>query len=216
MFIWAYTPITLAHTLNGELMKIKFFSIVLIMFLFCIAHTNAFAIDDTNVVASAERVIFKLKNVFSKIAYIIANNSGNEWYNTRYFLIDEPSYDVKKTDSMVSPYMLIVNMHLVYDSNINGPNADGSDSTSKCYKSIKDARKYNSKRDFVGGPNVTNLQIFYALQKDVWVLKGGNSAFDVHIKPYLQDKENENTFKEIMIVTAMDNPKIIPPKKVKK
>jgi len=155
-------------------------------------------VDENKLLKSAERVVSiwtsNLEEGFDLLKRVESSSSDKEnyyyWTVRRLTLIGIPSYDVRRTDSLVSPYKLIINFRVKYEDNVSGPNVNGHYSKSLKstygYSSAENAMKYTNPEDFVDlnpigksspGSNVMRLSAFYAFQGDRWVLKGGSDLF---------------------------------------
>jgi hypothetical protein len=156
-------------------------------------------VDQSKLLKSAERVVSiwtsNLEGGFDVLKRVESSSLDKEnyyyWTVRRLTLIGMPSYDVRRTDSLVSPYKLIINFRVKYEDNTSGPNVNGyySKSLQKTYgySSAKNAMKYTKPEDFIDlnpicksrpGSNVMRLSAFYAFQGDKWVLKGGSNLFE--------------------------------------
>jgi hypothetical protein len=120
-------------------------------------------------------------------------------------------YDIKRTDSIISPYLLIVSLRTSFMDNAASPNANGHyDSFLKKtygFKTAEEALANTKPMDFppestgkVGGE--LDLKIQYAYQKGVWVLKGGNNLFGYNFMEHLNSKENGHYFKDLLAIPA--------------
>jgi len=164
-------------------------------------------VDQSKILKSAERVVSLWSSGLGRgvdLLYKYEEESPSYFYWTvrRLTLIGTPSYDVQRTDSLVSPYKLIINFSVKYYDNESGPNANGyyDESLEKTYgyRSPEDAMKYTNPEDFIDlnstyksepGDNVMDLSAFFAFQGGKWVLKGGNDLFMLNFFR----EENKNT-----------------------
>lgn len=156
-------------------------------------------IDQSKLLKSAERVVSiwasNLEGGFNVLKRVESSSLDKEnyyyWTVRRLTLIGIPSYDVRRTDSLVSPYKLIINFRVKYEDNTSGPNVNGYYSKSLKrtygYSSAENAMRYTNPEDFIDlnpicksrpGSNVMRLSTFYAFQGDKWVLKGGSDLFE--------------------------------------
>ena len=166
---------------------------------------SALAADEAAVVVSAEKIAQKWDALLSAGINLVWFHPGDEyWYVTRYTLLPGSSgFDVKKTDSLVSPYMLIITFSTSPINNTDSPNANGLIKSVKRkggFKSAEDALANVAATDFVGQSFQRSMRLNYALQKGIWVLKGGNDMFDLYIGRHLTDKEN-GFFRLIILFT---------------
>lgn len=141
-----------------------------------------------NIIDSAEKkVVGAWESQLSRGLTILRHIESDRYsyYDVRKLvLISVLSYDIKKTDSIVSPYKLILNFSVNYFDNTTGPKANGyhSNSTNKTYG-------YKTSQEALGCVRASDLEkgspmdmvVYYALQKNKWVLKGGNSLFQANI-----------------------------------
>lgn len=156
-------------------------------------------VDQSKLLKSAERVVSiwtsNLEGGFDVLKRVESSSLDKEnyyyWTVRRLTLIGMPSYDVRRTDSLVSPYKLIINFRVKYEDNTSGPNVNGYYSKSLKstygYSSAENAMKYTNPEDFIDlnpiyksrpGSKVMRLSAFYAFQGDKWVLKGGSDLFE--------------------------------------
>lgn len=156
-------------------------------------------VDQSKLLKTAERVVSiwtsNLEGGFDVLKRVESSSLDKEnyyyWTVRRITLIGIPSYDVRRTDSLVSPYKLIINFRVKYEDNTSGPNVNGHYSKSLKstygYSSAENAMKYTNPEDFIDlnpiyksrpGSNVMSLSAFYAFQGDKWVLKGGSDLFE--------------------------------------
>jgi len=173
--------------------KFTVFTLSLLAMSFSMMDLAYSEVDQSEILKSAERVVSLWSSKLGggiDVLNKVESSSYFYWTVRRLTLIGTPSYDVKKTDSLVSPYKLIINFSVKYDDNTSGPNVNGhyDKSLKKTYgyRSSEDAMKYTNTEDFVDinpisktkpGGNVMDLSVFYAFQGEKWVLKGGNDLF---------------------------------------
>jgi hypothetical protein len=180
------------------------------LFILLPIETKVWAIDETKLVSSAEKVVEAWGKVLSKEVDLVSYTSSGYWRVRRHKLIDGTlSYDIKKTDSIVSPYMLIVGFKTFFMDNDSSPNAKGyyDQNLKKWYgfKTAEEALTNTNPIDFA--PDITgrrgldlDLKVHYAYQKVIWVLKGGNRLFGFNFSEHLYSKENGHYFKDLLSI----------------
>ena len=172
----------------------------------------AWAVDEAQLTASSEKVVDAWAKLLSQNVDLVSYYRNGYWSIRRHKLIPgSMSYDIKKTDSIVSPYMLIVSFSTSFMDNGLSPNANGyfDKSLRKWFgfSSAEEAFAKTKLEDFppdfrgkVGGD--LDLSVRYAYQKGVWVLKGGNDWFGFNFVQHLTSKENGHYFKDLLAIPA--------------
>lgn len=96
------------------------FSIIILM------ELSAWAADESKVVSSAEKVVKRWVELLPKKGSeaVCLIRKGGYWI-VRHFNNVEVSYDVKKTDSIISPYILTISIWSSYVDNDQSPSANG-------------------------------------------------------------------------------------------
>lgn len=182
--------------------------ITIVFFIIFIASVSlSWAISEDKLVSSAEKVVSLWQKLFSKDVILLGGSSSDNfrWATKMHLIEDSFSYDVKRTDSIVSPYQLIINFKINYlGTNLDSPNANGIylSSSNKTYgfKTAEDALKHMNEEDLkdYSFKMVFDLQIYYALQKGSWVFKDGNENFNRYIgRSGMTKKENLHLFKDL-------------------
>ncbi|MDY7000558.1 MAG: hypothetical protein SVS15_02100 [Thermodesulfobacteriota bacterium] len=163
-------------------MKNYSFLIFLALITILVLPGMSYAKDEEVVLESAKEVINIWQQHLDKGIDIINFSPKDNYWFMRRIIGGRISYDVKRTDSLVSPYKLIIYVNNIkYKENINGPGANGyySKDLNKIYgyKSKLEALNKVSKMDFTCQGNFDFI-IFYAFQDNGWVLKGGDTYFE--------------------------------------
>ena len=98
---------------------------------------------------------------------------------------DRVSFDVRKTDSLLNPYIGIVSIDGIVESNDNSPQADGTFAVGPfrrliCFKTAAEAKNHLSPSDIspVLGGTVYHLEAYYHFDGSGVTLAGGNQVFE--------------------------------------
>ena len=196
--------------------KIPLFAIVffLISFIPCIASD----ISENDLIASSEKVIGKWKNMLSN-GYVGARmdrGSGGSWKAMILQWVDDSaSFDIKKTDSIVSPYILIIKFkEKLCGTNYFSPNANGTFSNFfkriGGFKTIEEAFLNVNETDFLkedkaGNYVPNNGHVFdrvltYALQNGSWVLDMDSEEAKIRFEMWTPNKETEFYTKQLLSI----------------
>lgn len=185
-------------------MKKRLHFFIMIVFIGLLSYACSKAVDETMVLSSAEQIVEKWKQLMSHGLKIAVLEEGSDlWHAKRLNLFGPINYDVKKTDSLVSPYLLILTFKVFENSNYGSPNANGySENLNQKvgFKTGEDALANVELNDFTDISTLYNVEINYALQKGVWILESGNSGFDKLIKSNLKHTENNHISKKIISI----------------
>ena len=195
--------------------KIQFITIVFFL-IFLSNATLSWAINEDNVVSSAEKVVSRWEEMLSHDINLLCYHEGKAvWYvEVVHFIPGSMSFNVEKMSSIVTPYRLTVSFIINSKVNLYSPNANSEDKFG--FENKEDAFKHIKENDFrflppgVSTPEIESeiqsepyeLSCFYAFQKGSWVLKHGNDAFDSKIGPGLFIDENFSYFIDIFEIPA--------------
>jgi hypothetical protein len=180
-----------------------------------ITSPPAWPVDEAKLASSGEKVVEAwgklLSNNVDLVSYDrLPDARSGYWAVRRHKFIDgSMAYDVKKTDSLVSPYMLIVSFKTLFLDNASSPNANGHyDNFLRKwfgFKTVEEALSNTKSIDFPPDPKGRvgrdlDLKVYYAYQKGIWVLKGGDRYFKFNFEKHLTSKENGHYFKELLAI----------------
>ncbi len=158
------------------MIKLRVLIILLFFLQIFIIGTPLFASEDNKIVTSAEKIVEKWAAILPEFAsYSVV---GGKYYqaNRLRYEPDTLSYDVKKTDSLVSPYKLILSGGVLFDYNRYSPNATNVWKGSPCQFNTKEEALLHTKPiDFANAEprRVAQFTAVYALQKGKWVFNSG-------------------------------------------
>ena len=165
--------------------------------------------DETTLLSSAEKTAKAWEQLLSKgIDLASCETRGGYykyWHVMRFKYTGNVGFDIRKTDSIVSPYMLIINFETNFWDNARSPNANGHFSETpelkKWYgfKTSEEALNNVKPIDF-DKEDVINCTVYYAFQKGFWVYKGGNDYFEGNFERHLKSKETSPYFKDILSI----------------
>ncbi|MBG0789660.1 MAG: hypothetical protein H0S80_04090 [Desulfovibrionaceae bacterium] len=134
---------------------------------------------DDEVVESAESVVSIWQSELDRGLDILFHHTEyNEYFCVRTFQGGAVSYDVRKTDSLVSPYKLIIVLSTFFKDNTKSPRADGPEFQGIHYgfKTADQAVQADTSADF-SPISPIELKGMYAFQGGQWVLKAGDTNF---------------------------------------
>lgn len=182
------------------------------LFMFGGISSYSFASDNELLISSGKEILLKWENMLSKGYTDVSQDKGGGWRAGKHLLVPgSGSYDIKKSDSIVSPYVLILKFQTSYlGTNGFSPNANGP-----YYKYFK--RKYGfntaeealancSAADFVeqdGMPakeHVYDIMLSYLYQDGSWIIGKGNEDFMIFFSRDLTDDLNGKYFKDLLKV----------------
>jgi hypothetical protein len=185
-------------------MRKRLFCFIIIVVICLLSPGCSKPIDESVVLSSSEQIIEKWKQLMSGGLKLAEFEEGsNLWYTKRLILSGKLNYDVRKTDSLVSPYVLTLTFKVFENGNYGSPNANGySENLNQKigFKTGDDALANVELSDFTDISTLYNIEVNYALQKGVWILESGNSDFDILIKPLLKYKENSRISTQILSI----------------
>jgi len=197
----------------------RFISLASIVFIMFVCSSNSyisFAADETKLVSSAERLIQEWKTMISNGYYPVGKDAGSKMWRADKisYVKGSESYDIKRTDSIVTPYILIIRFKIsTLGSNYLSPNANGvySDYFKRTvgFKTSEEALKNLKETDFLDRDSFTNeyvkkkgsvggVMCNYSFQNNNWVLKDGDTAFHAFFIVDMKEKENSKYFKNLV------------------
>lgn len=187
-----------------SLMNNKHFIIIFIISCLILLQANfVFSADDQEILLSGEKLVTSWNEAFAKeVDSVRQFGYEHGWCVERYKLIDGTlGYDIKKTDSLVSPYTLIISLKVLTSDNCSSPNANGSYSKMlkkvHHFKTIEDALNNRLPTDFYPEWTERDIKINYAYQKGKWIFKGGNNNSLLFYESVSNLEENSK-FKNLM------------------
>jgi hypothetical protein len=180
----------------------------LVITLFCPVY-NVLALTEPDITESADSVVTLWKTKSDYYDFVHLDKSVfpiNIWTINRFFPQKNTfSYDVKKTDSLVSPYVLEIHFKAKSFSNLESPRADlklsghivGFTTKEKAATSISDS-DFNDVRGPIN-PALSPLLIrevvlYYAFQKGNWVFKNADHNRKGELTELLQSEATNDLF----------------------
>ena len=162
-----------------------------------ITNLYAWAIDESKVAASAEKIAKSWEELLPKKKDKVAvySNTYNYW-KVREFDSTSVEFDVQKTDSIVSPYILIVSIGVICCENVRSPNANGymekqlskggldgfsmiETKVFRGFKTKEEALSYTDRskdylpiNEFKSMWEVCNVNVYYSYRGKFWEYKG--------------------------------------------
>ena len=173
--------------------------------------------EEEKVLSSSEKIAASWQTMLDNGLDLVHHGIGSCWLVSRYVIVGLVSYDVEKTDSLVSPYQLILTFKVREFHNGLGADRNGHyDKSEKKwfgFKTAEEALAHRSPDDFVDNfaeickdrPELRickpiDCTIYYAFQKNAWVYKGGNKMFEAYINSYIRSKENIHYIQDLLVV----------------
>lgn len=176
--------------------------IFLTALIFLSSHVYATSSTD-EVVRSAEEIVTYWDRVVSKEYTIVDGNDG-VWGVYRSKSLSPLKYDIRKTDSLVSPYMLIMSFKAKWDNNYDSINANLKSEVfdnNFGFTSKEDAIKNTTEKDYMGSkPRKYDCVIYYSYQKNRWVFNRSNSDFKGYINENSSVEMKNAIFPQIAIM----------------
>lgn len=133
---------------------------------------------------SAKKVINSWTALLHNKPYLAVLGGDDYWGVTWFNLVDNSvGFDIKKTESIISPYLLIISFQVLKSSNFTSPNANYLTDKSKYFgfKTKEDAMANTKEIDFSQSfyaRGIYKVIIYYSLTENNWILNGGNEDFD--------------------------------------
>jgi hypothetical protein len=188
-------------------------SIVFIMFL-CSSNISA-AADESRLISSGEKLLEEWEKMITRGYYPLTQ--GGEYKAWRVskcsFVKGSGSYDINKTESIVTPYVLTLKFKVLFLGwNTLSPNANGvySDYFKRTvgFKTQAEALKNIEESDFLDRDLQTHqfekvkampreIMCNYVLKKNNWILKSGNDFFDIIFSEKMEYVENAKYFNNL-------------------
>ena len=184
---------------------------VIISILLLPSGTICGAISEEKIVSSAEEIVAFWRNLLSNnLSIVIYNPEMKYWHVNRLVLVNRSlDFDIKKTDSTVTPYQLIIRLSFNRWHNRLSPNANSDyeyENRIQGFKTADDALANTGSSDFEEAKYTyvelisRNMAILYVLKNKTWILKGGNDHFDAYIGQQISDVNNAHLFKNVLSV----------------
>jgi hypothetical protein len=184
---------------------------VIISILLLSSGTICGAIYEEKIVSSAEEIVAFWENLLSSnLNIVIYNPEMKYWHVNRLVLVNRSlDFDIKKTDSIVTPYQLTIRLSLNRWHNRRSPNANSDyeyENRIRGFKTADDALANTGNSDFEEAKYTyvelisRKMTILYVLKNKTWILKGGNDYFDAYIGQHISDVNNAHLFKNVLSV----------------
>ncbi len=169
-------------------MKRKFnYSIIVIVVMILLSWQSQSVNAEVNkdeLISSAEKIVFSWEKMLTKGYYGLTETVWNEKCSKSFavckilWVKDSGAYDIKTTESIISPYELII-MFKAEDFNTNAESqhanswCSGAPGNNWGFKSAEDAFLHIDESDFKinNGSLIIDIVLKYALQKENWILK---------------------------------------------
>ncbi len=152
--------------------------VIIVFSIIMLTELSAWAADESKVVSSAEKVVKRWVELLpkndSKAVCLIREK---EYWIVRQFRNVEVSYDVKKTDSIISPYILTISIWSSYMDNDQSPSAKGgwtgfnSEEEALSHTGFKD---FAPRSDFYSNIGIFEIYVSYLYREKFWEYKKWN------------------------------------------
>jgi len=153
--------------------------LALVFALILVQHAYADS-NQKNILFAAKQIVKLWQDELSGGCRFVFPFKDATWAVRVFKSIKNVKYDVKKTDSLVSPYVLTILADTVLYQ------GGGYDSAAKA-KQAKDLKPFPP-----GNSKAREMQINYAFQDGYWVLTGGNKIFEGNIYKAMKLDENRD------------------------
>lgn len=169
------------------------------------------AISEEKIVSSAEEIVAFWENLLSNnLSIVIYNPEMKYWHVNRLVLVNRSlDFDIKKTDSTVTPYQLKIRLSYNRSHNRLSHNANSDyeyENRIQGFKTADDALANTGNSDFEEAKYTyeelisRTIAILYVLKEKTWILKGGNDHFVTFIGQHISDVNNAHLFKNVLSV----------------
>ncbi len=180
---------------------------ILLLFNLAICGANS----EEKFISAAEEIAAIWEDLLSnKLNILLYNPTMHYWHVHQIVLVNKSfNFNIKKTDSIVSPYQLIIrfsfnrwhnrlshkaNSDYEYENHIIGfrtpddalANIGNSDFKEAEYSYVEKISR--------------QMRMTYVLKKKVWILEGGNDLFETYIGQHIADVNNAYLFKSVLSV----------------
>jgi hypothetical protein len=167
--------------------------------------------SEEKIISSAEEIAAFWENSLSnKLNIVIYNPEMHYWHVNRIVLVNQSfDFDIKKTDSIVTPYQLIIRLSFNRWHNRLSPNANSDyeyENRIRGFKTADDALANTGNSDFDEAKYSyvekisRQMTIIYVLKKKAWILEDGNDLFETYIGQHISDMNNAHLFKNVLSV----------------
>ena len=183
--------------------------IISILFVFNLAICRANS--EEKIISSAEEIAALWENLLSKkLNILIYNSEMHYWYAHRIVPINKSfNFNIKKTDSIVTPYQLIISFSFNRWHNRLSPEANSDyidENRIIGFKTANDALANVGNSDFEEAEYSyvekisRQMTMTYVLKKKVWILESGNDLFETYIGQHIANVNNAYLFKNVLSV----------------
>jgi hypothetical protein len=167
--------------------------------------------SEEKIISSAEEIVsFWGNSLSNKLDIVIYNPEMDYWYVNRIVLVNQSfDFETINTDSTATPYHLIIRLSFNRWHNRFSPNANSEyEFENRIWgsKSADDALANTGKSDFEEAEYSyiekisRKMTMSYALEKEAWILEGGNDLFGAYIGQHITDMHNAHLFTNVLSV----------------
>jgi hypothetical protein len=186
--------------------RLNFTTIFHVLFFLLISFSTPFASDADKALQAAEKLVNNWKTFLTQDHNLVRYHDIDlYWFCKRAQLYNNSlEYDVRRTDSLVSPYKLIISFEFTQLENREGPNAYAKGG----YRTAKDALHHTTLNDYKlikyshGDPMIWNCTAYYAFQENKWIYKDGDDNFFIRFGMFIKHEENNKYFMNLLQVDA--------------
>jgi hypothetical protein len=183
----------------------KFLVVVFLLFSPSIVQVAMGSAEEAEIVSSGERLLGLWQDTLSP-GYQYVHKYKPDYYGVRKYKVVPSSfrYDIQRTNSLVSPYRLLISFSVEYSSNEKSPLANAGYYAGRQYgfKTAQQAEDNVTPGDFDETSTSTfDFSVNYVYQDGFWVYKGPNGGgFDLNVSPFLKKDENALKFERLLKV----------------
>ena len=163
--------------MEGNTRKLTYILTLLLLLL----PIGSSAVTNDILLSSAKEIVLDWTTLLSQ-EHREVNGEYGSWGVYRSSIVGPLSYDIQKTSSIVSPYVLIISGKAKWDHNFASKRADVY---SEVYEmnygfSTEEKAIQNTSEDDFGNDikKIYDFKIFYSYQEGSWIFKNANSDFN--------------------------------------
>ncbi|MCY1329672.1 hypothetical protein D9M68_354220 [compost metagenome] len=169
-----------------------------VAFLFLLAIPNSvLANQETQIISAMKEISAAWEQAISSKQLLVTDCADNTYEAIR-FNTGSVGVDLRKTDSIMNPYLGIIRINALIEHNGESGSANGAymhtldGNRIACFKKISQALKFSSQSDFsisfLG--KTVDFVAYYQVQDGKVIISGGNEAFQLNFLSYLSRNEN--------------------------
>lgn len=170
--------------------------------------------DMASLCSAGDSILSAWETMLSKGYLEVSQDKRGGWKATKHLWVPgSGSFDISKSDSIESPYVLIIKFKTKHcGSNFFSPNANGpyyQVFDRKCgFVSVEEALANCQDNDFVDynnqphAGNVYDIMVNYLYQNGSWIISQGNDNFMIFFGDGLKNNLNREYFRDLLTIKA--------------